>query len=164
MGAQPPAIRPYSSADFAWASEVLSMTGGRYQVRRGRVIDVAQLAGLVSERHGQPAALVTYARPGPEVLEISAVAAAPFDDELVAGLITACIVHRQPTCRRVYSICSNAQFDIQRLLQREGFRLAATRPGSIAAAADASSKPVIRQFGGLPVRDEIEFERLFTPA
>ena len=164
IGAQPPAIRPYSSADFAWASELLSLTGGRYRVRRGVVVDVALLAGLVADRQGHPAALITFGRPGIEILEISAIASAPFDDDLVSALITACIVQRQPACRRVYAICSNAEFDMQRLLQQDGFRLATVRPGSIDAAAQTSSRPLVREFGGLPVRDEIEYERLFTPA
>ena len=163
FGPQPPAIRPYSSADFTWAVEVLNATGGRHRVRRGRVIDVALLAGLVADRRGHPAALVTFARPNPETLEISAIASAPFDDDLVRVLLAACVAQRQPGCRRVYTICSNAEFDPQRILQREGFRLASVRPGSIEVAARTSAE-VVRELGGLPVRDEVEFERLFTPS
>lgn len=163
VSAQPPAIRPYSSADFAWAVELLAVTGGRHRVRRGNVVDVALLAGLVADRHGHPAALVTFSRPDTETLEISAIASAPFDDQLVRSLIAGVITSRQATCRRVYSICSNAEFDVQRILQMEGFRLAAARPANMEIAARSSAN-VVRTLDGLPVRDEIEYERLFTPA
>lgn len=163
VGPQPPAIRPYSSADFAWAVELLAATGGRHRVRRGKVVDVALLAGIVAERLGHPAALVTYCRPNPETLEISAIASAPFDDELIRTLIGACIMQRPVKCRRVYTICSNAEFDTQRILQLVGFRLAAARPGAIEIAARTSTA-VEQGLGGLPVRDELEYERLFTPA
>lgn len=162
FGPQPPAIRPYSSADFAWAVELLAATGGRHRVRRGRVVDVALLAGIVAERQGHPAALVTYLRPNYETLEIAAIASAPFDDELVRTLIAACIMQRQTQCRRIYTICSNVEFDIQRILQIEGFRLATARPGAIEIAARTSPE-VVQVLGGLPQRDEIEYERLFTP-
>lgn len=162
VGPQPPSVRPYSSADFAWAVELLAATGGRHRVRRGKVVDTALLAGLVAERLGHPAALVTFCRPNSETLEISAIAAAPFDDELVRTLLHACIMQRQAQCRRVYTVCSNADFDTQRLLQLEGFKLATVRPGAIEIAS-RSSTDVARTLGGLPLRDEIEYERLFSP-
>lgn len=162
--AQPPSIRPYSSADFAWAVEVLEATGGRYRVRRGSVVDVALLAGFIAERNGNPGALVTFARPTKEVLEITAIASAPFDDELVHGLIRACIARRQPECRRTYAICSNAHFDVQRALQQVGFTLAAVRPQMIASVATRVNTPISREYGGLVIRDEVEFEMLFTAA
>jgi len=155
LGPQPPAIRPYSSADFAWALELLAAAGGRHRVRRGKVVDVALLAGIVAERHGQPSALLTYSRPSQETLEISVVASTPFDEELVRTLIGACIMQRSVQCRRVYSICSNADFHVQRALQLSGFRLASVRPGAIEVAA-RNSRDVVRVVGGLPVRDEIE--------
>ncbi len=163
VGPQPPAIRPYSSADFAWAVELLAATGGRHRVRRGKVVDVALLAGIVAERRGHPAALLTYCRPNAETLEISAIASAPFDDELVRALLAACIMQRQVPCRRVYTICSNAEFDVQRILQVEGFRLAAARPGAVEIAA-RTSPDVITVLGGLSQRDEIEYEQLIAPA
>lgn len=162
IGPQPPSLRPYSSADFAWAVELLGATGGRHRVRRGKVVDTALLAGIVAERLGHPAALVTYCRPNVETLEISAIAAAPFDDELVRALLGACIAQRQLSCRRVYTICSNAEFETQRVLQLEGFALATVRPGAIEIASRTSTD-VVRSLGGLPVRDEIEYERLFSP-
>lgn len=159
---QPPAIRPYSSADFQWAVELLAVTGGRHRVRRGVAVDVSLFAGLVADRSGHPAALATFSRPNSETLEISAIASAPFDEQLVRSLITAVVMNRQPDCRRVYTICSNVDFDMQRALQLEGFCLCAARPGNVEIAARSSTE-VVRTLGGLPVRDELEYERLFVP-
>ncbi len=154
-----PSIRPYSSEDFAWAVELLDNTGGRYRVRRGVVVDVAVLPGLIAERNGQMVALLTLARHREE-LELSVIASAPFDDELVGLLIDAAKTYAPPMCRRVYSICSNADFDIQRALQRYGFRLCTSRPGAIDAVARRSPSPLTRTVDGVPVRDEIEFDQL----
>lgn len=162
--AQPPSIRAYSSADFEWAVQILGATGGRYRVRRGTVVDVALLAGYVAVRNGNLSALVTFSRPTKEVLELSVIASAPFDDGLVHGLIRACIARRQPECRRAYAICSNAHFDVQRALQQVGFTLATVRPQMIASVAARVNTPIAREYGGLVVRDEFEFEMLFTPA
>ncbi len=163
VGAEPPGLRPYSTADFDWAVALLGATGGRYRVRRGVVIDVAMLPGLVAERQGQPTALLTMAKPTTEQLEVTVVASMPFDDDLVGFLLSAASRYADPQCRRMFSICSNAEFDVQRALQSSGFRLAAARPGAIDIAADRSTRPLHREFAGLPMTDELEFERLLPP-
>lgn len=154
-----PSIRPYSSEDFAWAVELLENTGGRFRVRRGTVVDVAVLPGLIAERNGQMVALLTLARHREE-LELSVIASAPFDEELVGLLIDAAKTYAPPMCRRVYAICSNADFDVQHALQRHGFRLCTARPGAIEAVARRSQSPLTTTFGGISVRDEIEFDQL----
>ncbi len=159
---EPPGLRPYSTADFEWAMTLLGATGGRYRVRRGNVVDVAMLPGLVAERQGQPMALLTMAKPATEQLEISVVAAMPFAPDLVAMLLSASGRYADPQCRRIFSICSNAEFEVQRALQSNGFRLAAARPGAIDIAAGRSSLPVHREFAGLAMTDELEFERLLS--
>jgi len=154
-----PEIRPYSSEDFRWAVELLSATGGRSRVRRGVVVDVATLPGLVAERNGQPTSLLTLARHREE-LEIVVLAARPFEEEVARLLIDAAQTYAGPMCRRVFSICSNAELDVQRQLQRYGFRLSACRPGNIEWAARRTSQPLSKTIDGLPVRDELEFDLL----
>ena len=154
-----PSIRPYSSEDFAWAVQLLDGTGGRHRVRRGKVVDLAMLPGLIAERNGQPTALLALSRRGDE-LEFAVLAAAPFDDVLVGMLIAAAKTYTSPTCRRIYTICSNADFDVQRALQQHGFRLCTSRPGAIEAVARRSTVPLVRTFAGIVVRDELEFDQL----
>lgn len=152
-------MRPYSSEDFRWALELLAVTSGRYRVRRGSAIDVAVLPGLVAERNGHRVALLTLARHREE-LEIVVVAAHPFEDDVVAVLIDAAKTYAGPTCRRIYTICSNAELDAQRSLQAYGFQLAACRPGSMEMVARRSSMPIEATHNGLAIRDELEFDQL----
>lgn len=154
-----PEIRPYSTEDFAWAVELLEATGGRHRVRRGRVVDLAVLPGLVATRFDQPASLLTLTRHLDE-LEVSVLAAAPFDDALAAMLLSAARSYASGSCKRIWSICSNAEFDVQRLFQQNGFRLCATRPGAVEAVRRRVAAPLLSDLGGVPVRDEVEFDLL----
>lgn len=154
-----PSIRPYASDDHRWACELLDLVGGRFRVRRGRVIDTAVLPGLVGLRNDQRNTLVTITRHRRD-FELSVIASNPFDPELVQLVIRAALQYRQPEATRAYAICSNAQFPIQRALQNADFRLCATRPGAMEAVARRSPHPLVAEFDGLQVRDEIEFDLL----
>jgi len=154
-----PEIRPYATEDFAWAVTLLEATGGRLRVRRGRVVDVALLPGLVALRHGQPVGLVTLTR-HLEELEVSVLAAAPFDDAIVARLLAAARGHAAANCRRLWAICSNAEFDVQRALQQNGFRLCTCRPGAVDAVLARSPVGLVASLRGVRVRDEVEFDLL----
>ena len=155
-----PSIRPFSSEDHAWAIGLLAQTGGRYRVRRGRVVDPVGMPGLVGERGGRSNTLVTISRLGGN-LQLVSIASDPFDEELVHMTIQAALHYRDPQCRRAFAICSNAHFDVQRALQSAGFRLCATRPGAIEALARRSLEPLVGEHDGLAVRDEVEFDLLF---
>lgn len=154
-----PSIRPYSSEDFLWAVELLEATGGRYRVRRGTAVDVAVLPGLVAEQNGQPTALLTLARHREE-LELVVLASLAYDVEVMRLLIDEAKNYSGPMCRRVYSICSNADLDVQSQLQMYGFRLSNCRPGNVEAVERRETVPLTMVFNGLLVRDEIEFEQL----
>ena len=155
-----PSIRPYSTEDFAWAVALLDVTGGRYRVRRGRVVDVAVLPGLIAVDGGRAVALLTLSRHRDE-LEFSVLATTPgIDGQLSSELLAAGQSYASETCRRVWAICSNAEFEVQRLLQRNGFRLCAVRPGAIEAAALQTPNMLATELGGIPVRDEVEFDLL----
>lgn len=156
-----PSIRPYSSEDHGWAVDLLTSTGGRYRVRRGRVVDPAGMPGLVGERNGRANTLVTISRLGGN-LQLSAIASDPFDEDLVRMTIEASLHYRNPECRRAFAICSNAHFEVQRALQAAGFRLCATRPGAIEALARRAPEPLTTHYDGLAVRDEVEFDLLFS--
>jgi hypothetical protein len=59
-------------------------------------------------------------------------------------------------CRKIWTITTNDNLDAMRFYQRRGFRIAAVRPGAVAAARRL--KPTIPELGehGIPIRDEIE--------
>lgn len=129
-------------------------------MRRSSIVDVALLPGLVALRNGHPTALLTLTR-HVEELEVSVIASAPFDDTIVARLIEAALRYAGPTCRRVWTICSNADFDVQRALQQNGFKLCTVRPGAVEAVARRSTGAGLSLvLGDVTIRDEIEFDRL----
>lgn len=155
-------IRPYATADFAWAVELLEATGGRHRVRRGVAVDMALLPGLVALRNSHPTALLTLTR-HLEELEFSVVASAPFDDVLVGELLEAGMAYAGPQCRRVWTICSNADFDVQRALQQSDFRLCTVRPGMVDSVTRRSPTLGLKtELGGVAVRDEVEFDRFVS--
>ena len=154
-----PSVRPYSTEDHPWAVGLLEKTGGRYRVRRGNVVDVAVLPGLVGSRDGVLNTLVTITRHSHN-FELSAIASDPFDEELVQQVVKASLQYRNPDCQRSYAIVSNAQLKVQRALQLAGFRLCATRPGGMESLARRSEYPIVTRFDGLEVRDEVEFDLL----
>jgi hypothetical protein len=128
-------------------------------VRRGTRVDVAVLPGLVASNDGHRSGLLPLTRHRDE-LEISVIASAPFDDSQVALLISAAQTYASESCRRMWAICSNADFDVQRALQQSGFRLCTVRPGGVDIVARRSPEGLVRSFGGVPVRDEVEFDLL----
>lgn len=154
-----PSIRPYAGTDHQWANALLERTGGRHRVRRGSVVDTSVLPGLIGSRGGVDSTLVTFRRHSSN-LELAVVASEPFDDELAVMVIRAALEYRSPECRRAFAICSNADFEVQRALQFAGFKMCTTRPGQIEAVGRRSSQPIATSFGGLPVRDEVEFDLL----
>ena len=158
-GLAQPSIRPYSSEDHPWAVQLLDKTGGRYRVRRGRVVDTAVLPGLVGSRGTDRNTLVTITRHSSN-FELSVIASDPFDEELAQQVIKASLQYRSPECLRAYAVCSNAQFNVQRCLQQSGFRICSTRPGSMESLARRSQYPLVTRFDGLEVRDEVEFDLL----
>jgi len=154
-----PSVRPYSSEDFRWALSVLDMGLGRYRVRRGEVVDVASQPGLIAMRGEENVGLVTLVRHR-ESLELLVLEAPPFDDAVTAVLIDAARSYAGSTCRRMYTICSNAELEVQRALQVYGFRLSACRPGNVEAVRKRTELPVREVLGDLVVRDELEFDWL----
>jgi hypothetical protein len=61
MGSQTVVVRPLCDADLRWAERLLDgELGGRHQARRGELVDVLGLPGLVAEREGVRVGLLTY--------------------------------------------------------------------------------------------------------
>ena len=152
--------RRYTSDDLRWANGLLARTTGRLRIRRGVLVDTAVLPGLVTLDGDYPTGLVTVLRHHDE-LELAVLAATPGDDLTLSALIDAAVSRAGENCRRVWAVCSNAEFALQRILQVEGFRLCAARAGAIeAAVARMPQGQLVSEIDGVPVRDELEFDLL----
>ena len=157
MGSQTVAVRPLCDADLRWAERLLDAElGGRHQARRGELVDVLALPGLVAERDGVRVGLLTYRRAhGGAELE------AIVTGERHAGVGTALVeaVRRELAGQgRLWLVTTNDNLDALRFYQRRGFALVALRPGAVARGrALKSSIPAVGAFG-IPLRDELELE------
>ena len=152
-------VRPYEPAtDERWAEGVLGREfGGRWQARRGELLDVLALPGFVAEGGGERVGLLTYRVEGDEcelAVLIALRARAGVGSTLVDALVTA-VGH----LTRIWVVTTNDNLDALRFYQRRGFTLSALRPRAVDIARD-TLKPSISPVGkyGIPLRDELELE------
>lgn len=162
----PHGIRPYDpDRDEAWAAAFLEVRlGGRWQARRGELIDVlAPGLGLVAEVDARPVGLLTYRLEGqPDAIELSAIAVETghrrrgMGTTLVEALVTLGAGTGRP---RIRVVTTNDNLEALRLYQRRGFRLVELRRGAVDVAR-RGLKPSIPVVGahGLPLSDELELE------
>jgi ribosomal protein S18 acetylase RimI-like enzyme len=153
-------IRRLESADLGWAEELLDDAfGGRMQARRGEVVDVLELPGLVAERDGEPAGLLTY-RADAGGCELAALVVRDRYRGLGTELLDA-LVREVGLETRIWLVTTNDNVDALRFYQRRGFRLAALRPGAVDEAR-RTLEPELPETGehGIPLRDELELELL----
>lgn len=154
-------IRAYREAeDRAWAQARMDeVWGGALQARRDELLDVLALAGFVAEEDGRVLGLATYRIDGGEC-ELAFVEAFERGRGVGTALLET-IVGAASGCRRVRVVTTNDNLDALRFYQRRGFRLVELRAGAVDLAR-ASLKPAIGRVGehGIPIRDELELERL----
>ncbi|MEZ4647395.1 MAG: GNAT family N-acetyltransferase [Candidatus Eisenbacteria bacterium] len=154
-------IQPLAEEDRPWAREFLQREAGSLRmVSRGVLHQVDELQGLVGRRGDRPVALATYAigERGLEVVTLhSAEPSRGFGTLLLAGAQSIAI---REGCRRVWLITTNDNMPAIRFYRRRGFSLVAVHVNAVVASRRL--KPEIPELGvgGLPIRDEIEFERL----
>jgi ribosomal protein S18 acetylase RimI-like enzyme len=157
MGSQTVVVRSLYDADLPWAEQLLDAElGGRHQARRGELVDVLDLPGLVAERGGVRLGLLMY-RPAHGGAELEAIATG----EPHAGVGTALVeaIRRQLAGQgRLWLVTTNDNLDALRFYQRRGFTLVALRPGAVVVGRELkSSIPAVGAYG-IPLRDELELE------
>jgi ribosomal protein S18 acetylase RimI-like enzyme len=153
-------IRAFERWDAGWVEALLDEAfAGRWQARRGELIDVMAYEGLVAvDRAGNGVGFLSYRRDGDEC-EIAAFVVA----QRLGGIGTAMVEQLRQAltgvCTRVWLVTTNDNIDALRFYQRRGFRLSALRPGAVDDSR-RGLKPRIGQTGdyGIPLRDELELE------
>jgi ribosomal protein S18 acetylase RimI-like enzyme len=157
-------IRPYrENGDRAWAEGFMDDAwGGALQARRGELLDVLALPGVVAEADGRPVGFATYRLDGDEC-ELAFIVALERREGIGTALLDA-VRDAAADCRRIWLVTTNDNLDALRFYQRRGFRLVELRPGFVDAARE-SLKPRIGLIGdfGIPIRDELELELVLRP-
>jgi ribosomal protein S18 acetylase RimI-like enzyme len=135
--------------------------GGRLQARRGELIDVLDLPGLVAEEDGRPVGLLTYRREGREC-ELAFMEALERGRGIGTALVDA-LRDAVAGCERIWVVTTNDNLEALRFYQRRGFVLSALRAGAVDEAR-RELKPRIAAVGesGIPIRDELELELRLT--
>lgn len=143
--------------DRAWAEAALGADlGGVMQARRGEVIDVLALPGLVAERDGEPVGLLFY-QPDDGHGEVELAALATPIRGVGGGTALIKALRERAAGRPIWLVTTNDNVDALRFYQRLGFRVREVRVGAVDAAR-RSLKPSISRIGahGIPLRDEFE--------
>jgi ribosomal protein S18 acetylase RimI-like enzyme len=148
-------VRNLGSADLDWAASLLDVElAGRWQARRGELVDVLALPALVAEIDGRPVGLLAY-RSDDARYEIEALVATTSG----AGIGTALV---DELCSRaellpIRVVTTNDNLPALAFYQRRGFRIVALRAGAVDESR-RTPKPAIGSLGqgGIPIRDELE--------
>jgi ribosomal protein S18 acetylase RimI-like enzyme len=158
-------VRPYDpAADEPWAVEFLDdHLGGRWQARRGELIDVlAPGFGLVAPGG---VGLLTW-RPDGDAIELTAIATDPTGHGTGTALVEAlAAVARERGVGRIAVVTTNDNLDALAFYERRGFTVADIRVGAVDEAR-RTIKPAIPVVGqhGIEMHDEIELERVLLGA
>jgi len=155
------AVRAYGDDDLAWAEPVVERDlGGRWQVRRGELVDALVPPGWVAERDGRPVGLLTAAErnDGWELVLLLAL-------ERRSGIGSLLVPHLLQRARDsdrpvVWVVTTNDNTGALAFYQRLGFRLSALRVGAVDAAR-ATVKPQIPAIGDGGIRRSDELELTF---
>jgi ribosomal protein S18 acetylase RimI-like enzyme len=141
--------------DLAWASEVLDGAfAGRWQARRGELVDVLAVRGLVADYDGDHAGLLMYRLDAVEC-EIEALAATKPSRGVGTALVEE--LRRRVTPLPIRVVTTNDNARAQRFYERLGFEVVEIRRGAVDTAR-RTVKPTIGLLGdgGIPISDEIE--------
>lgn len=151
-------VRRYEQSDLQWVEGLLGAElGGRWQARRGELVDVMAYEGLIGDDDGERVGYLSYHRDGSEC-EIVALAAARRHGGIGTALLHG-LKQELSGVERVWLVTTNDNLEALRFYQRRGFRLAALRPGAVDDAR-RTLKPTIGTAGqfGIPIHDELELE------
>jgi GNAT superfamily N-acetyltransferase len=154
------AVRERREADRSAVEAFLAERHSARVARLGRLENPLDHPGLIAERDGSLAGVVTYVL-GADECEILTLHAS----ERWRGVGTALVeaVERLAAgrgCRRLWVLTTNDNVDALRFYQRRGFRLAQLHPGAVDRSRERL-KPELPEVGdhGIPIRDELVLEK-----
>lgn len=157
------AIMPRNDGNRSWARSLLIE---RWQdvviVTRGIAHRADELPAFAAELESRLAGLITFRISGDECEIVSLDSTQERRGVGTALLNAALAAATQAGCRRVWLVTTNDNLPALEFFQKRGYRLAAVYPGAIEQARRL--KPQLPQAGwrGIPLRDELELERVIS--
>ncbi len=158
-------VRDLRADDRAWAAKLdAEAWGGSSIARRRELLDLRDFPALVAEIAGARAGLARYTIRGNscELLSLEAMVEGRGVGRALMDAVLA--IATAAHCRRLWVVTTNDNTRAIRVYQQWGFDLAALHRNAITEAR-RTLKPTISELGidGIPIRHEIEMERLLTP-
>jgi ribosomal protein S18 acetylase RimI-like enzyme len=154
-------VRPAVEADRPLVDVFLEARNADVVARLGELVAARSCPAILGEEGDQLAGVLTYVVTG-DAFEILTLHAARSRHGVGTALLTEAeriaVAHG---CRRLWLITTNDNIDAIRFYQRRGYQLTKVHRGAVDRSR-ATLKPQIPSIGayGIPLRDEIELERL----
>jgi N-acetylglutamate synthase-like GNAT family acetyltransferase len=157
-------VRQSTPEDCEWKLQYLTAAwGSHYIVNRGEIHDAVTLPSLIAERDGMPLGLATFEM-GTDACALITLNAVEPNQGIGSSLLDQLTeLARAHGCRRVWLVVTNDNTAALCFYQRRGFAIAALHRNAMEDARKL--KPEIPLLGnnGIPIRDELELERLILP-
>jgi ribosomal protein S18 acetylase RimI-like enzyme len=151
-----PLVRPFGDDDLDWAVRAVDEgLGGRFQARRGVLVDALDRPGLVAEHGGERVGLLTYDPDGWElVLLVATLRRAGVGRALVGEFLDTA---RRAHASRAWVVTTGNNAGALALYEGLGFSVTEVRRGAVDAAR-GTLKPSIPPVDdrGAPISDEVE--------
>ncbi len=151
--------------DRLWVQERTELLfGGDFVVSRTEVHDPHKLPGFIASEGRERVGLATYCLYHGECELVTIDSLCQYLGVGTLLLEKVEEVARQAGCSKIWTITTNDNLDAQRFFQRRGFVISQVRLGGMSKIR--LLKPNVPRVGyyGIPVRDEIEFEKRLLPA
>jgi len=134
--------------------------GSSRSVSRGRIYQADELPGFVAVHKGKPAGLITYNIAGKEC-EITTMNSLEEGKGVGSALVDAVKeVAITEGCKRLWLITTNDNTAALRFWQKRGFRIAAVYINALENSRRLKPEIPLTGDDGIPIRDEIELEKI----
>jgi len=150
--------------DRLWVQERTELLfGGDFVVSRTEVHDPHKLPGFIATEGRERVGLATYCIYGGECELVTIDALCQYMGVGTLLLDKVEEVAREAGCTKIWTITTNDNLDAQRFFQKRGFTISQVRLGGMTKIR--LLKPNVPKVGyyGIPVRDELEFEKRLAP-
>src|SRR6478735_8320073 len=153
-------VRPATAEDHDWVEAFLVTNNADQVARREELVDALRYTALIAEGDTGLVGVLTYVLDGQACEVLTLHATVSWQGVGTALLEVVERIARAAGCQRLWLITTNDNIDAIRFYQRRGFRMAALNVGAVTESR-MRFKPGIPDIGdyGIPIRDEIEFEK-----
>jgi ribosomal protein S18 acetylase RimI-like enzyme len=153
-------ISELSDDDRVWVKERTELLfGGDFVVSGDEVHDPHKLAGFIATEGNERVGLVTYHLNGGDCELVTIDSLCQFMG--IGSMLLEKVeeVALKAGCRKIWAITTNDNLDAHRFFQKRGFTIGSVRLGGMTKIR--LLKPNVPKIGdyGIPIRDEIEFEK-----